>query len=343
MARTKQSNCICPQQKPKTQEEFKVSLHLESQKFNTETKVERFSPELVELQKKRQEVELKNPIVGFGFNHTEGQSLALEAIQKLFSRTHYKGNKAPLKVNHRTIRVLPMLQITQSDYLKVYGAKQNSPGEIERAIKNLETLGKQQYFFRYERLAINAKGTPERDSKGNYKKEVVEVIDTVITLKKIYDTDNFDTRKLQYYEIEPSPIFVDQIGIEELDEHNKGNYFLLKPAGWREEIKLLSDTKISKYTYLFINWLMVKFEEMRRANTRYYTINYTWQTIATQLKVPEITINRTPSRVKKDLLNACAIAQQLGYLTSYDPTNIASLHLNTEKFIKPHICNQTSE
>jgi hypothetical protein len=131
--------------------------------------------------------------------------------------------------------------------------------------------------------------------------------------------------------IEPCPILVDQID----------NYFLLKPANYREEIALkVRQWKVSKYTYLFIDYLMAQAELKRRAHEP-LVLRKTIEELAYKLRMDYWIKSRKWKNVRGSLNKSYKIAKDLGYLLDYKtvpgrtvPEEMEELTLNPEKFAK---------
>ena len=96
-----------------------------------------------------------------GIENTKAQDKALFAIQKLLEYTDYKGNsvgqKLPIGNDFKMNKViLPVLRITQAQYLEAYGVKKHktsrgkkefSGREKERAFEALYDLSNKKYLF----------------------------------------------------------------------------------------------------------------------------------------------------------------------------------------------------
>ncbi len=202
------------------------------------------------------------------------------------------------------------------------GFKRNSIAEKERAIEALRYIGTTQFCFYYERLAFDEKGIPRKHKGGGWIKEEVTAVDTLFTVKEIRD----DNKKIQYYEILPSPIFLDQCE----------GYFMLIPYNWREEVqKALGNKRVSSYTFRFLLFLRYKFEIKRRARHQ-LEISLFWQEIARAINMPESVYKGQKERALKILDETYATAKALGYLTDYNrKQDIDTLFLREEKYYNP--------
>jgi hypothetical protein len=253
----------------------KVALHLENQKFGKKTQLELFE------NIKKEDTNLSKEIRGYeiktiGINNTQAQNNALFAIQKLLTKTNYKGNNGieTITTESNDVINLPMLKITISKYLEAYGLrkrmtkrgyKEYRSNERDEALKALRDLHNNRYLLIYERKywIQNKKGQPEE--RYDLIRKVAPLINIVEGYKELTkserdivikgDDDTETNDKLKYLVLEPSPLLVDQID----------TYFILKPANYREEIKALSgSTKKSSKVYDFIDFLITQTELKRR-------------------------------------------------------------------------------
>jgi hypothetical protein len=183
---------------------------------------------------------------------------------------------------------------------------------------------------------VDEKGKYQKDKKGDYQKEEVIEVGTLFRIKEIRDQAG---GQLKYYEIHPSAALLDQID----------NYFLLIPENWREEVEAITGTKGSKYTYNFLVWLRLQYEQIRRHNSKggkikrkrkEYRIQKTWEEIAIALKMPESIYKANRIRAKKTIEAAYSVAIKLGYLLKVEDNGASDiLYLNEEKYPQPGALN----
>ncbi len=302
-------------------------------------------------------VKLNNEIEGFGIDLNDVQMRVMEGILKGFTETNYRGNISPedkesiaaekydgkLPETYKYVREVPRLRVTQKQIIEWAGLSVESMGEKERALEALHQLGTKQYFFWYDRLAIGKDGEPERDRNGNWKKESVEAVDTLFTVKIVRDEveaqaarkgedgNSTEVKKkpgnIKYYEITPSSIFLDQ----------RENYFLLFPFKWREEVQALYGRKrVSAYVYRFLFYLRYQYETKRRNPhvSPPYQIRLSMEELAIALKMPKSVYRGQKERANAILDEAFSVAQKLGYLSDYKRTSaIDVLTLRDEKYL----------
>jgi hypothetical protein len=324
----------------KTNAKVKTSLHTELQKFG-----EKPIPSIFDRlsERTRQEV-VKYKIEVVGIAHTQAQQQALFAIQKLLHDTNYRGNVLGSDYNGQDNAFwfrgyLPALEFKTSKYLEAYGVgkRKTSRGKIEfnvnerrEALQALKDLAIKMNLFIYEKIywIINKKGKKEQH------RARIETIAPLIRITRGWDaltkkesqalnkqeeTSKTDD-KLIAIGIEPCPILIDQID----------TYFILKPANYREEIALTSEEfKVSKYTYLFIDYLMAQ-AELKRRKKQELVITIALENLAYKLRLATYVKKRYFKRIRQILNNSCKLAKALGYLLEY---KISEGEKDMQKFI----------
>lgn len=276
-------------------------------------------------------VEVDRNIDKIGMDLTDIQSRVMEGILRGFSETNYRGNIAPQKkeeiaqkytgklpATYKYIRELPRLRATQKQILEWSGLSTGSAGDKQRATEALNFLGREQFYLMYKRLAYDEAGSPERDKKGNFKKEDVEVVDTLFDVKIIREESDKKAPEesprgdVKYYDITPSTVFLDQIE----------TYFILMPYNWRDEIEALYPGKYSAYIPRFIYFLRLQYEFKRRAarEEKPFQLKWSSEEIARYLRMPRTVYQRNKAKMHSILEEAYSVAKKLGYLQSYERT-----------------------
>ena len=316
-----------------------IGLHSVKNLLGNEQQLTLFNDHSVESFSKTYGIKLHGKIERFGIDLTDIQARVVEAILRGFTTTNYKGNTEPknkldvvrekyafgeLPSTYKYINQIPCLKATQAQIIEWAGMNKRSIAERERLVEALKHLGTAQYCFYYDRLALDKNGMPEKDTDGKWKKEEVIAIDTLFMVKEIRDKR---TGAIQYYEIVPSPIFLDQ----------RESYFMLIPYNWREEVRaLVGSKKASSYTFRFILFLRYQYELKRRSQKgelHPFIIKWKWEDIAIAIKMPESVYKRKKDRALKILNDAYSVAQQLGYLKDYSRNgDIDCLILNEHKY-----------
>ena len=333
----------------------KAGLHTEMQKFGD--KPDPKSPPWFDtLQKEVQKNVIKYEINVVGIDYTDAQNKALFAIQKLLSQTNYKGNLSGSQLDGNNSfkfhGYLPSLRFTPTQYLEAFGVTKFKTGrekyeysfaERKEALKALVDLADKRNLIIYKRIYWI------RNKKGRREQRIdrIETVQPLISITRGWEaltkyqdalldkgksTKKTD-EKLKEIAIEPCPILVDQIN----------SYFILKPANYREEIYLKSRElgiwKVSKYTYLFIDFLMAQAELKRRKNEP-LIITVSMEELAYKLRMDTYIKKRMWNYIRGCLNNSYKLAQKLGYLLGYKTVpgksvpEVEVLTLNPEKFAK---------
>lgn len=289
-------------------------------------------------------IQVQEKIDRFGIDLTDIQARVMEGVLRGFSLTNYKGNTIPLEKSdlvrdkyafgdlpstYKYVNDIPCLKATQGQILKWAGVNINSIAEKERALEALKHLATAQYCFYYDRMALDKNGKPEKGSDGKWKQEEVMAIDTLFVIKEIRNKPNGN---LEYYEIIPSPIFLDQ----------RESNFMLIPYNWREEVRaVVGSKKASSYTFRFLLFLRYQYELMRRSNheeQKSFKIVCHWEEVAIAIKMPESVYKRKKERALKILDDAYFVAKELGYLIEYSREDtLDTLILNQRKYYSSEI------
>lgn len=319
--------------KPKTTQ---VGLHSIKNILGCHQQTDLFSEHHLEFCEKY-DVKLEGTIDRFGIDLTEIQSRIMEGILYGFSRTAYKGNVDPtskeqlakLKFSgkvpnsYKYIQEIPRIRVKQSELLEWSGINKQSIASWSRAVEAIQELGRKQYCFYYDRLALDQNGTPIKEKNNKWAKEEVFSVDTLFSIKEVREKNS---GTLKYYEIMPSAIFLDQ----------RESYFMFIPLNWREEVKeLVGNKKASSYTFRFLLFLRYQYELKRRSKKLKapYKIKWSPEEISMAIKMPPSIYLRKKKRATEILDDAYSVAKRLGYLIEYERTgHLDVLTLNEKKF-----------
>lgn len=307
----------------------KIATHAAKQLFGDVKLETPFSDEIIKAWDQRYSSSSLNRIDGYGVNLTDIQFRVMEGLVRKLTDTNYKGDlpakteKDILKefnISHvsnlpkayRGLKEIPIVRIGKRELVRLSGMDEDNQADMARCVDALKYLGITQYCFYYKRLAYDSNNKPERDADGNLKKEEVITVDTLFKTKEIIDEG---TKEFKYFEVSPSAIFLDQLG----------SHFLLVPYNWQKEVReRLGAKKTSSYTFQFLLWLRLKFEELRRYNQnpahktkKPYVISMDWRKVAVALRMPDSLYKRKVKRARDLLDFAYQAAQELGYLESY--------------------------
>lgn len=305
---------------PATPTPTQIGLHSVRNVLGENNQLALFSEHNEELSKEHG-IDLNGSIDRFGIDLTEIQLRVMEGILHGFTRTAYKGNIAPKDYRElfdersgdappkafQHIVELPRVRAKQSEILEWSGISRTSIASWGRGVAAIEQLGKSQFCFYYDRLMYDSSGKPCRDKNGRYRKEEVVCVDSLFNIKEVRDQNS---KILKYYEITPSPVFLDQ----------RESYFLLVPQNWREEVReLYGNKKVSSYVFLFLLFLRYQFELRRRSTTAKtpYKIKWAPDEIARALKMSETTIKKNKKKMLAVLNDSYVVAKKLRYLSDF--------------------------
>lgn len=333
-------------EKKKRAETTRMGIHTANQFFGNPTQLNLFSEQRIDDFSKATGLQIIKKPDSYGVVLNQSQKRVFEGILKAFSDTNYSGHeqtdlassslrdiypqgKEIVRGIYKNIKSIPVIKLTQADLIRLSGYERTQ-GDKTDVIQALTFLTTNQFCFFWSRLKHDDKGKPVKE-KGEYVKEEVMEVGTLLRVKTIREGG-----ELKYYEIEPSAVLIDQVS-----KDHGGNYFLVFPTGWRDEIKHLQGKAPSSYTYEFLFWLRVEYEKIRRhnsrrSNKRKFEIKRTWEEIAITLKMPESMYKRNRKRSVKIIEDAYATAKELGYLLRVENNGATDiLYLNEKFYPKP--------
>lgn len=320
----------------------KYAIHAVAQFFGDNKQLSLFSDEKIDTFSRDTGLPLGNRPDSYGVVLNQTQRRVFDGILKAFSDSNYTGDEEIDKATynkdfHPIIKIggaysnvnkIPVLRLTQAKIIELsgYDLKSQRQGDKVDVIEALSFLATKQFCFYWLRLK-KEKGKPVKDKNGDYIKEEVMEVGSLLRIKTVRTAEG----ELQYYEIHPSAPVLDQVN----------NYFLLVPYLWREEVKRLTGKRASSYTYEFLFWLRVQYEQIRRHNEKKNTkkkafkINRSWEEIAIALKMPESMYKANRKRAAKIIQEAYSIAIKLGYLLKVENNGADILYLNEAYYPKP--------
>lgn len=332
----------------------KIAIHTVSQFYGDNKQLSLFSDEKIDAFKDATGLNLTNRPTNYGVVLNQAQRRVFEGILKAFTDTNYKGDEQKDKATalrevysdtetsaktlvkgenapYRNIDTIPVVKLTQAQiiYLSGYDLKNQRHGDKQDVIESLSFLATNQFCFYWVRLKTE-NGKPVKDKSGDYVKEEVMEVGTLLRIKTVRD----GTGLLQYYEIHPSAPLLDQVD----------NYFLLVPNNWRDEVKQLTGKRASSYTYELLLWLRLQYEQIRRYNKgggknrqpKPFKISKSWEDVAIALKMPESVYKGKRKRAIKIIQEAYSVAIKLGYLVKVENNGATDiLYLNESYYPKP--------
>ena len=332
----------------------KIAIHTVSQFYGDNKQLSIFTDEKIDSFTDATGLNLTNRPQNYGVVLNQAQRNVFEGILKAFTDTNYKGDEQKDKATalkevysdtktsaetlvkgdnapYRNIETIPVVKLTQAQIIDLSGYELNKQrqGDKQDVIEALSFLATNQFCFYWVRLKTE-NGKPVKDKNGDYVKEEVMEVGTLLRIKTVRD----QTGLLQYYEIQPSAPLLDQVN----------NYFLLVPNNWREEVKELTGKRASSYTYELLLWLRLQYEQIRRFNKgggkkrkpKPFKISNRWEDVAIALKMPESMYKANRKRASKIIQEAYSVAIKLGYLVRVENNGATDiLYLNEDYYPKP--------
>jgi hypothetical protein len=321
--------------------QFKIAIHAITQFYGDSKQLSLFSDEKVDAFSMATGLSLRNRPDSYGVVLNQSQRKVLEGILKAFTETNYRGyteidkttySKKFYPINkvsgaYNNIDRIPVVRLTQSEIIKLSGYSR-SQGDKKDVVEAIDHLARTQFCFYWLRTKYE-NGKPVKDKKGDYVKEEVMEIGSLLRIQYIREAG-----ELKYYEIHPSAPVLDQVN----------SYFLLVPNNWREEVKEITGKRCSSYTYEFLLWLRLQYEQRRRQNKyggkkrkpKPFTIKHSWEEVAKALKMPETMYKANRKRAAKIIQDAYSTAIEVGYLIRVENDGATDiLYLNESYYPKP--------
>jgi len=343
-----------------TNDTFKIGVHAANQ-FYKAKKVDNPFPDKKEIDTTKELFGLTDYTTPerYGIDLTATQRRVFEGILKEFSATNYEGDISqdttayindvivPKGINQRqakeklinkpdspykNIDRVPTIMVTQADLIELAGYDVTKQRQIDKdeVVGAIEFFKRTLFYFYYNRVARDKKGNIVIDANGKYKKETIGELSQIFRIRESKD----DKGNINYYIISPAAVLIDQV-----NEH-----FLLVPNNWRNEVQQITGKRnAGKYTYEFLFWLRLKYEEIRRHNIKKKTVNkpylvkIAYSELCETLKVPPTLFKLNKKRTLNILEQSFSISVKLGYLQKYEltPREEFLLHLNKDYYPQP--------
>lgn len=328
-----------------------IAIHTARQFYGDNKQLTLFSDAKIDEFIKSTGIPLQNRPDSYGVVLNQSQSRTFEGILKAFSDTNYLGDEQiekreelrarnintesstslkAIEPAYSNIDKIPIIKLTQADIIRLSGYERTRGDKVD-VVESINFLGSKQFCFYWTRLKYDSKGIPVKDKRGDYVKEEVMEVGTLFRIRYVKEPGG----ELKYYEISPSSVILDQV-----NKNYGGEYFLLIPDNWRDEVKQITGKKVSSYTYEFLRWLRLQYELKRQYNKKHkgkpFTLKKTWEEIAIALKMPETMYRRNRKRATKIIKEAYDTAIKLGYLLRVENDGATDiLYLNEDYYPKP--------
>jgi hypothetical protein len=318
----------------------KIAIHTVSQFYGDNKQLSLFSDEKIDAFSRATGLSITNRPNSYGVVLNQSQRRVLDGILKAFTDSNYKGDEEIDKATYNSniypinkiagaysnVDKIPVVRLTQAEIIKLSGHDRTQGDKVD-VVEAISFLATKQFCFYWVRLKTE-KGKPVKDKSGDYVKEEVMEVGSLFRIKTVRTEEG----ELQYYEIHPSAPLLDQVS----------NYFLLVPNDWREEVKQLTGKRASSYTYEFLLWLRLQYEQIRRYNSgknrkkKPFKISKSWEDVAIALKMPETMYKANRKRASKIIQDAYSTAIKLGYLIRVENNGATDiLYLNESYYPKP--------
>lgn len=227
---------------------------------------------------------------------------------------------------YENIPLTPVIKITKNNLMKESGFDPDSGSDVRDFDNALSSLALDQHFLMWTRFARDEKGDVKIDRRGRTEFELVSTFSPVLNVFAIADPEK---KVLQYYEISPAPVFLDEISREYGGE--RGGYFLLIPENFYQDV---SDVYKKRYPsrkgftpsviQALCFWLRLKVQDIQNRERNPFTkkrgtsaLTISYFDLCRELDFGEETIKKNRRRISKTLDEGISIAVELGYLKDY--------------------------
>ena len=341
----------------KRKKNLDLSIHSIKQLFGDNKQLQLFSDKTVDEYISQTGLPKLHKPDSYGVVLNQAQERVYMGIIKAFSDTNYLGDqtidkreefknrginvnssKATDKVKqaYSNIDKIPEIKLTQAQIIELsgYDLQKQRQGDKTDVTEAISFLGSKQFCFYWLRLKKDEKGNPVKDKKGDFVKEECMEVGTLFRITYVKEEGG---NELKHYEISPTAVILDQV-----NNNYGGTYFLSIPEDWRDEVKQITGKRASSYTYNFLLWLRLQYEQIRQHNAKPkvkkkpFKLSRSWEDIAIALKMPETMYKANRKRASKIILDAQEIAIKLGYLQKVRNNGATDeLFLNEEYYPKP--------
>ena len=234
----------------------------------------------------------------------------------------------------------PVWRVSQRDLIILSGYDPDKSSEAQRVKEEIVNLATKQNFLMWTRLKRDNKG--KRVINPKTKKQEFELVSTFSPVLWVNFVNDPKTGKFLYYEISPSPVFLDEVSAQY--GGGKNGYFILIPEEANREIET-TYRKMFKYRPMiatriqtFCYWLRLRVVELQSKVNNPFSrheldpvIRISYEEICQQLNIPESAMKTQKKRTTQQIEDGIKVSKEIGYITEgeFDPeTNIYNLTLN---------------
>lgn len=297
--------------------------------------------------------------VGFNLTHKEERQVLI-GVLSLLTDTQYRGTEyAPVsgatrdndtlisrpeskKISkggsYENIQRVPILRVSPTDLMIASGLDPKDRSDKVRAKEALGKLATKRGFCIWLRYKRDDRGKIVTDRNGKRVYEIVSETNPALFLRTICKPK---TGEIEYYEIQPHPIFLDQV----TQDYGGGTYGYFMPLenDWEKEIEsvLPKGKKISQSIPIFLYWLRLRYHDLYlqnknplRKNPLRYEIEISFEDLCKSINLRENAYKKNPHRAEGFIDQAVDVARSIGYLTESSRTLTGGYHfvLNPDKY-----------
>lgn len=218
----------------------------------------------------------------------------------------------------------PVLRMTQRDLVIMSGYDPDINGDVYQIAEAVLDLATKQNFLMWTRIKRDNKGTPIRNPKT--KKLEFELVSTFSPVLWVNFVSDPVSKRLQYYEISPSPVFLDEVSAQY--GGGKNGYFLLIPEEANREIET-TYRKMFKYRpriaikiQTFCFWLRVRVQELQgKVNNPFSrseldpVIRIRYEDLCRELDMNESAIKKHRKTTIQNVSDGIRVSKEIGYIT----------------------------
>lgn len=239
----------------------------------------------------------------------------------------YELAKSHIGGAYQNIPNIPVLKLSVSDLIQdvvrftgLSDTEENRWSVSQKVKDAVGHLARDMHFLMWTRIKRDNKGKLVRSKSS--KKTEFEIVSTFSPVLNVNFVMDENRQSLSYYEISPSPVFLDEIS-RDYGSRN-GGYFIMIPENFNRQIDDVYPTKrISPFVKTFCYWLRLRFTERHsqnlnvwKKNKNDYTIQIGFKELCQDLNFAESTYTTARRRTMETIRRGIDISKNIGYLLS---------------------------
>ena len=223
----------------------------------------------------------------------------------------------------KNIPSTPIWRVSQRELIELAGYDPDKGSEAKRVADEIFNLATTQNFLMWTRLKRDNKG--KRVINPKTKKQEFELVSTFSPVLWVNFVNDQKTGKFLYYEISPSPVFLDEVSAQY--GGGKNGYFLLIPEEANKEIETtyrrmfkyrpMIATRIQTFCY----WLRLRVVELQSKVNNPFSrheldpvIRISYEEICQQLNIPESAMKTQKKRTTQQIEDGIKVSKEIGYI-----------------------------